>query len=263
MRDQAAFSRLQTIWPGSQHRPTNTHGSRNHPVRSTHPPRRFWAGNLQKRYNFGNCARTAGLPTSVGQLGVVGTTPGNPAPGPPQLCLAEKWVCTLLRRSQFESKLASHHDKAGVSWLLNGITYGVSIAFSGPHTPYVSCNLPSAAQHPHIITAELTKEVEACRVLGPFGTIPMNTFRSSGLGAIPKKNGKDLSAPVGSSINDGIDKDQFPVQYSTVDDAVELISKYGTGTILAKIDLKAAFRMVPFNPKDWDLLSIKWQGAFT
>ena len=68
-----------------------------------------------------------------------------------------------------------------------------------------------------------------------------------------------LSAPFGSSVND---KDQFPVQYSTVDDAVELISRYGTGTILAKIDLKAAFRMVPIDPKDWDLLSMKWQGNF-
>ena len=107
---------------------------------------------------------------------MVGTTPGNPAPGPPQLRLAEKRVCTPLRHSQFESELASHHDKAWVSWLLNGITCGVSIGFSGPHTPYVSSNLPSAAQHPHIITAELAKEVKAGRVLGPYGfaTIPMS-----------------------------------------------------------------------------------------
>eukprot|EP00731_Ephydatia_muelleri_P025908 Em0018g8a len=89
------------------------------------------------------------------------------------------------------------------------------------------CNLPSAAQHSHIITMELAKEVEAGRVLGPFATPPMTTFRSSGLGAIPKKNGMilHLSAPCGSSVNDGIDKDEFPVQYSTVDDAVELISR--------------------------------------
>ena len=208
--------------------------------------------------------QTASSLTSAGQLGVVGTTPGNPAPGPSQLRLAEKGVCTPLRRSQFASELESHHDKAWVSWLLNGITYGVSIGFSGPHTPYVSSNLPSAAQHSHIITMELAKEVEAGRVLGPFATPPMTTFRSSGLGAIPKKNGMilHLSAPCGSSVNDGIDKDEFPVQYSTVDDAVELISRYGTGTILAKIDLKAAFRMVPIDPKDWDLLGMKWQGSF-
>ena len=197
----------------------------------------------------------------------MGTILENPAPGLPQLRLAEKRVCTPLRRSQFESELASHNDKAWVNWLLNSITYGVSIGFSGPHTPYISSNLPSAAQHPHIITAELAKEVEAGRVLGPFATIPMNTFRSSGLGVIPKKNGKwrmilHLSAPFGSSVNDGIDNDQFPVQYSTVDDAVEMISRYGTGAILAKIDLKSAFRMVPIDPKDWDLLGMQWQGGF-
>ena len=56
------------------------------------------------------------------------------------------------------------------------------------------------------------------RVLGPFEHIPMDTFRSSGLGAIPKKGGKwrmilHLSAPLGSSVNDGIDKDQFLTQW--------------------------------------------------
>lgn len=71
-----------------------------------------------------------------------------------------------------------------------------------------------------------------------------------------------LSAPYGESVNDGIDKEQFPVHYATVDDTVDLISRFGTGTVLAKIDLKAAFRMVPIHPDDWDLLGMQWQGSF-
>ena len=107
----------------------------------------------------------------------------------------------------------------------------------------------------------------AGRVLGPFVKIPIASFRSSGLGAIPKKNGKwrmilHLSAPYGGSVNDGIHEEQFPVHYATVDDAVDLISRFGTGAILAKIDLKAAFRMVSIHPDDWDLLGMQWQGSF-
>ena len=54
-----------------------------------------------------------------------------------------------------------------------------------------------------------------------------------------------LYALYGGSVNNGIHKEQFPVHYATVDNAVELISRFGTGTILAKIDLEAAFRMAP------------------
>ena len=137
-----------------------------------------------RRYNFGNCARAdCKFAHTCWTVGCGGDTPGNPAPGLPQLHLAEKRVCTPLQCSQFKSELASHHDKAWVSWLLNGITYGVSIGLSGPHTPYVSSNLPSTAQHPHIITAELAKEVEAGRVLGPLWYHPyeyIQVLRSGG-----------------------------------------------------------------------------------
>ena len=118
-----------------------------------------------------------------------------------------------------------------------------------------------------MICAELEKEVTAGRVLGPFEHIPMETFRSSGLGAIPKKGGKwrmilHLSAPLGNSVNDGIDKDQFPIQYSTVDEAISLVTSFGAMAVMAKVDLRTAFRMVPVSPADWDFLGMQWQGKY-
>lgn len=53
-----------------------------------------------------------------------------------------------------------------------------------------------------------------------------------------------LSAPVESSINDGINKEDITLRYSTVDDAVRMINKLGRNTPLAKVDTKRAFRMV-------------------
>ena len=71
-----------------------------------------------------------------------------------------------------------------------------------------------------------------------------------------------LSAPLGSSGNDGIDKDQFPIQYSTVDEAISLVTSFGVGAVMAKVDLQAAFRMVPVSPADWDLLGMQWQRKY-
>ena len=71
-----------------------------------------------------------------------------------------------------------------------------------------------------------------------------------------------LSAPEGSSINDFIDKEDFPIHYATVDDAVAMVSRYGKGCMMAKIDLKAAFRMVPIAAEEWDLLGLHWKGKY-
>eukprot|EP00731_Ephydatia_muelleri_P021756 Em0014g347a len=52
------------------------------------------------------------------------------------------------------------------------------------------------------------------------------------------------AAPV-APVNDHINKEDFPVQYSSVDDAMALLSQYGQDAFMAKIDLKAAFRLIP------------------
>eukprot|EP00731_Ephydatia_muelleri_P032824 Em0024g368a len=66
----------------------------------------------------------------------------------------------------------------------------------------------------------------------------------------------------GISINDYIDKEDFPIHYVTVDDAVAMVTEYGKECIKAKIDLKAAFRMVPIVAEEWDLLGFHWKGKY-
>ena len=65
-----------------------------------------------------------------------------------------------------------------------------------------------------------------------------------------------LSAPEGISVNDFIDADAFTLHYTTVDDVVAMVSRYGKGCIMAKVDFKAAFRMVPIIAEEWDLLGL-------
>ena len=71
-----------------------------------------------------------------------------------------------------------------------------------------------------------------------------------------------LSAPLGSSVNKGIDPEHYSLAYSTLDDAIKLIAKVGRSALMAKADLKSAFRMIPVQKKDWDLLGIYWRKKF-
>ena len=64
-------------------------------------------------------------------------------------------------------------------------------------------------------------------------------------GSRKMENDYVLSAPEGCSINNHISGEKFFLQYSSVDDAIRMLTILGKGALMAKLDLKAAFRMVP------------------
>ena len=70
-------------------------------------------------------------------------------------------------------------------------------------------------------------------------------------------------AAAGRSINDFIPRDAFSLQYTSVDDAVRMLTCLGKGAHMAKVDLKSAFRMVPVHPLDWELLGMQWKVTTT
>ena len=93
-------------------------------------------------------------------------------------------------------------------------------------------------------------------------------LRISPFGVIPKRNrpGKwrlivDLSSPEGHSVNDELDRALCSIQYSSIDDAVQIIRRLGPGTLLAKLDLREAYRVVPVHPEDRPRLGMQWKGA--
>ena len=105
------------------------------------------------------------------------------------------------------------------------------------------------------------------RVLGPLqvGSIP--GVQVSPFGVIPKGHspGKwrlivDLSSPKGSSVNDGISSDLCSLSYISIDDISRVIASVGRGTLLAKIDIKSAYRIMPVHPHDRPLLGMHWKG---
>ena len=67
---------------------------------------------------------------------------------------------------------------------------------------------------------------------GPFDESPCIPFYFAGVGVVPKKSGGHrlivhLSAPYGSSINDGISKESHSLQYIMVDDGIKQIVQLG------------------------------------
>jgi hypothetical protein len=69
----------------------------------------------------------------------------------------------------------------------------------------------------------------------------------------------DLSHPKGKSVNDGIPKHLCSMSYITTDNAISRILALGRGTLLAKVDVKSAFRLIPVHPSDRHLLGMEWK----
>jgi len=68
--------------------------------------------------------------------------------------------------------------------------------------------------------------------------------------------------PPGHSINNGIDIAEFPLRYSTVYDAMDSVMRLGRHSLMAKVDVKSAFRLCPVRPEEHHLLGMHCQGQY-
>jgi hypothetical protein len=165
--------------------------------------------------------------------------------------------------------LAMHPDRAFAGYVCDGIKHGFRIGFQrGSPLRSSPSNLESANLHPEIITQGLDQELAMGRMLGPFTDVsPLPPLHVSRVGVVPKghNTGKwrritDLSFPHGQSVNDGIESALCSMSYVTVDDVAALALKEGRGAMLAKVDIEAAYRVIPVHPQDRPLQAIQWLG---
>ncbi len=126
----------------------------------------------------------------------------------------------------------------------------------------------SAEKNPQVINDYLSKELEAGNILGPFQPPAAPKAHINRFGVIPKKyqTGKwwlitDLSSPDGGSVNDGINSERCSMDYTTVDQVVARAVSLGKGVLLAKIDIKSAYRLMPICPRDHLYLDMQWKEA--
>ena len=109
--------------------------------------------------------------------------------------------------------------------------------------------------------------MQGCRP--PFTSMPLPNLHISSFGVISKKGqpGKwrlvvDLSSPQGASVNDGVSSDEFSMHYIKLDQIISMIAKHGSGALMAKFDVEAAYRNIAVHPEDRYLLGMKWRGQF-
>ena len=121
--------------------------------------------------------------------------------------------------------------------------------------------------HPLAVSDALAKEVSRGHTAGPFPEPPIPNLQCSPLSVVPKKDGTwriivDLSSPHVYSINDNISREDYTLHHATFDQALALVALHVKNALMAKLDIKHAFRLCPVRLADRELLGIHWKGQF-
>ena len=172
------------------------------------------------------------------------------------------------RLAQWRRALEGHPDRAFTGYVLGGLEHGFRVGYTGTRLSSAPSNMYSARLHPTTIDSYISTEVEEGRMLGPFGLGQVGGLHVNRMGVVPKGHtpGRwrlitDLSYPEGASVNDGIQPELCSLKYITVESVAVKAQRLGKGTLLAKLDVKSAYRLVPVDPRDRHLLGIEWGGA--
>ena len=171
----------------------------------------------------------------------------------------------------WRSELATHPDGRFVAWICKGVEHGFRIGFSDREIELRSArsNMLSAIEHPQIVTDYIRGELTShhLHLVGPTSSFNLPLVHLSPLGVIPKKGRPncwrlimDLSSPHGHSVNDGIAKELCSLHYSSIDDAATRVTALGPGCMLAKMDIRQAYRNIPVAPEDKYLLGLQWNN---
>lgn len=167
-----------------------------------------------------------------------------------------------------ESLLLSYTDKSDAQFLLDGFRFGFRIPIDrSKPLPVVDkfSIVPSSSND--CVRMLLQREFDAGRLDGPYEYPPFSPFVVSPVHAVPKDSGDfrlihNLSYPLGDSINSRISDLDATVQYSSFDEALDMINSVGPNCLLAKFDIKSAFKLLPVAHEDWGLLGIYFDGLF-
>ena len=116
------------------------------------------------------------------------------------------------------------------------------------------------------VTDAIASWVKKGFVYGPVALedIPADA-KVNGIMCRPKPDGSvrvilNMSAPAGSSVNEGIDIDMFPATMSSTLKWLAVLDKAGRGCKIMKIDWADAYKHVPVRPEDISLQWFSWLG---
>lgn len=164
--------------------------------------------------------------------------------------------------------LEVYPDRRTADLLYNGFKVGFQVPeFQGSGCIIVK-NSKSVSLLKPIVRTKIQAEIDAGRVAGPFNTPPFSNFRISPLAIVPKKEPNsyrlihNLSFPDKESLNYVTDKSNSTVHYASFDDALSLLVRFGRGALMAKADIKSAFRLLPIIPSGFNSLGFYFDGMY-
>ena len=177
-------------------------------------------------------------------------------------------VPSHLNISAWRDKLQGFSDAKVVDYLEFGWPIGCTAMVKCPETVI---NHLGAREFSKEVSEYLVEGVSHGHIIGPFPHKPTSNTVLSPLNTVPKKDTAkrrvilDLSAPQGAAVNDTIPKDSYlgcpqKIHLPTVDNLVTLVREKGRGCHLYKRDLKGAYRQIPVDPGDIDMLGYKFHG---
>ena len=153
-------------------------------------------------------------------------------------------------------------------WLLDGLHFGFDLGVQGGPPVSAARNCKTALSQPTVIDDYLRVELEHGSIAGPFASPPVSALQINRFGVIPKSTpGKwrlitDLSYPQGAGVNSLISDEFAEVRYEGILEAIAKISNFGQGTLMAKFDLKRAYRLLPVKAEQRFLLGMRWKEMF-
>ena len=208
------------------------------------------------------------VPPPVTHFALQPKLPPGPSPCSTDIGAPSKKLPTPINVECLQRDLTGY-DPILKTQIIKGFNNGFDLGFRGHANNRTNiANLKSAIQHPEVVDKNISKELKAGRIAGPFKMIPFDKFQLNPIGVVPKKTPgsfrmiTNLSSPQGNSINDNISDIFSKVNYASFSEAIKMIIDAGPNAFLAKTDIEHAFRLIPINPNQYHLLCFKWNNSY-
>ncbi len=164
---------------------------------------------------------------------------------------------------------ASNYDADLADKLIVGFTSGFPIGHD--HDPNQFEFTPRAITNDQgiILQEKINHEVRLGRIMGPYDSPPFDKCQISPVSLREKSTPgtyrllHNLSYPYDElSVNYNISDQYKSVKYSSINDAIQILSSLPRGSYLAKTDISDAFRLMPLQQSDYSKLGMIINGKY-
>ena len=164
---------------------------------------------------------------------------------------------------------AGYKDKATLDKVFIDLTEGARIGCEGTfRQPSFSTNAESALGNGEKVSDAIAEWIHEGYAHGPVNKscVPKEA-KISGIMTKTKPNGSvrvilNLSAPIGKSVNEGIDNAKFPATMSSTTRWLRVLAKAGVNSNMVKIDWSAAYKQIAVHCEDVNLQWFQWLDKY-